>query len=1062
MSEYVGNRIVPTHGGIWNSAKSYEPLVIVYEEGTGDSYISRKDVPAGTGLEQEDYWALCARFSEQMELYQEDVDAAVALTNSNKSTLNSRMDTLEARLDANVTASTDPDADYAAEVVDARVDDTGKTRTSLGDNIRSIGGVRTFQNILDAWTREYGYINETGSYMAGSSSSTWVCWRYIPVTGSKILVSGKFGYMSGKDEYCNIWCYDKDRNSLGGAFRAESGKDYDNEEVELLDGAAYISVSSSSSYIGTDYETRIYLMPDVRASRLLNNYASTWQGINGQIAVTFSKSAGTVDVEVLKTSTYLCRKVNGESYKQSGVTVDDSAEFEFTPSGWWAIYWEDSTDDDGNDTSGWRVESTGSNWDRLFTVDRFVLAVFYDNLVFYAAPVANGNSGYFTINGVEYGNVAGSVGTALGYSKYLSHTAYLSNYSTTTVKPGIEIDTEAGTIQITGQSLAILDNRAFLWLYADDEPYAISEGALAMIQASSPQMVIFGIEYSGTGTSKPNFYTTAEFMALGQNGYYIASLWKGLFYFPHMSTDFPFTYNGTSYKAAELFDTEDKETYVEKKYCTAFGSSTIYLASGSLEIDRENLTIQVTGRMLGCTEKYYRYVWIAAQEEPQDWILTSSPTYMSILAYDSGTESINLYDATQFAALGRGGFYIASFYQGKFYNAHMSPDVKITLDGTEYYAGALFFEDNSAYVPSNCRGAYDNDGISDIAIPKVLHCMEGRQLSCYYDSLSRFEGSENLYRFTYSTTTAGATITRNELCWNYTPGEDATDFTMTAIRLNRVTAANQETKAITVKVNHPLTKSITKNVCICGDSLVDNKYLAQEVWDMLDEDGDCVINHIGTRGGSGYEHEGRGSWKWATYLQGDDYSGKSNAFWNTDDDCLDFQWYCKQNGYDGIDYMLIALGTNDISQGSTAYSTFASLATIINNAKQFIDVLLSEDRGYPNCKVGIGLIGPGSDYSYLISSSMYTFRKSSNTLNQLYLSTFDNGAYHENVTCFSHGMMTNRKYAYPYSDKAISDRYSETSRTLTNSIHPSARGYQAWADGYYNMIRGFLTEDAES
>lgn len=137
MSEYVGNRIVPTHGGIWNSAKSYEPLVIVYEEGTGDSYISRKDVPAGTGLEQEDYWALCARFSEQMELYQEDVDAAVALTNSNKSTLNSRMDTLESRIAANVAASTDADADYAAEVVDARVSEAGKTYGSLGQHLRT-------------------------------------------------------------------------------------------------------------------------------------------------------------------------------------------------------------------------------------------------------------------------------------------------------------------------------------------------------------------------------------------------------------------------------------------------------------------------------------------------------------------------------------------------------------------------------------------------------------------------------------------------------------------------------------------------------------------------------------------------------------------------------------------------------------------------------------------------------------------------------------------------------------------------------------------------------------
>ena len=69
MSEYIGNRIVPRHDGVWDKTKEYEPLTIVYEEATGDSYISRKSVPAGTLLAQEEYWAMCSRFSEQMALH---------------------------------------------------------------------------------------------------------------------------------------------------------------------------------------------------------------------------------------------------------------------------------------------------------------------------------------------------------------------------------------------------------------------------------------------------------------------------------------------------------------------------------------------------------------------------------------------------------------------------------------------------------------------------------------------------------------------------------------------------------------------------------------------------------------------------------------------------------------------------------------------------------------------------------------------------------------------------------------------------------------------------------
>ena len=72
MSEYIGNRIVPHHDGVWDKAKEYEPLTIVYEESTGDSYMSRKPVPAGTLLSQEEYWAMCSRFSEQMALYRQN------------------------------------------------------------------------------------------------------------------------------------------------------------------------------------------------------------------------------------------------------------------------------------------------------------------------------------------------------------------------------------------------------------------------------------------------------------------------------------------------------------------------------------------------------------------------------------------------------------------------------------------------------------------------------------------------------------------------------------------------------------------------------------------------------------------------------------------------------------------------------------------------------------------------------------------------------------------------------------------------------------------------------
>ena len=149
MSEYIGNRIVPRHDGVWDKAKEYEPLTIVYEESTGDSYMSRRPVPAGTLLSQEEYWAMCSRFSEQMALYRQNtaeeveqlrtdtasdvaalrkmtaqdvaditqkVDAANSAVAASKSEMDKTAETLKAQINANVKASTDKNANYAQEL----------------------------------------------------------------------------------------------------------------------------------------------------------------------------------------------------------------------------------------------------------------------------------------------------------------------------------------------------------------------------------------------------------------------------------------------------------------------------------------------------------------------------------------------------------------------------------------------------------------------------------------------------------------------------------------------------------------------------------------------------------------------------------------------------------------------------------------------------------------------------------------------------------------------------------------------------------------------------------
>ena len=46
MPKYVGRRIVPKHGGIWDKTKEYEELMSFLVQVTGGCYISKLPGPA--------------------------------------------------------------------------------------------------------------------------------------------------------------------------------------------------------------------------------------------------------------------------------------------------------------------------------------------------------------------------------------------------------------------------------------------------------------------------------------------------------------------------------------------------------------------------------------------------------------------------------------------------------------------------------------------------------------------------------------------------------------------------------------------------------------------------------------------------------------------------------------------------------------------------------------------------------------------------------------------------------------------------------------------------------
>lgn len=148
------------------------------------------------------------------------------------------------------------------------------------------------QNIMKNWVIKNGYANQNGNLVA---SESWRVAHMVPVSGDAILVDGQFGYMSGRNDYNNVVCYDMDRKFLGGCFRAESGKVYDNYVITLLPNTRFISVTTNEKLFSKDqhvmlfcfrtiqHRYRLLTSTDPVVSTVIDNRQDTFRDLNGAV-----------------------------------------------------------------------------------------------------------------------------------------------------------------------------------------------------------------------------------------------------------------------------------------------------------------------------------------------------------------------------------------------------------------------------------------------------------------------------------------------------------------------------------------------------------------------------------------------------------------------------------------------------------------------------------------------------------------------------------------------------------------------------------------------------------
>ena len=87
---YVGHRYVPKIFGEWDNKNEYEGLSIVTHE--GNSYTSKKRVPVGIDILNEEYWVVTGNYNAQVEYYRDEVRKLSKDVESNSGNISSNLD----------------------------------------------------------------------------------------------------------------------------------------------------------------------------------------------------------------------------------------------------------------------------------------------------------------------------------------------------------------------------------------------------------------------------------------------------------------------------------------------------------------------------------------------------------------------------------------------------------------------------------------------------------------------------------------------------------------------------------------------------------------------------------------------------------------------------------------------------------------------------------------------------------------------------------------------------------------------------------------------------------
>lgn len=155
---YVGNRYVPYYDGLWDAAKQYESLTAVTQD--NNAYISRKPVPAGTPVTDQEFWAFWG-----------SGNAVIDALSTRVTALEGRVNGVEVRL----TASEQEILDLASRMTNAEtnIDQLFATTNAHDDSISQLlSEISAIKNTISAMQSDINTLQNTTEKVANKNTGS--------------------------------------------------------------------------------------------------------------------------------------------------------------------------------------------------------------------------------------------------------------------------------------------------------------------------------------------------------------------------------------------------------------------------------------------------------------------------------------------------------------------------------------------------------------------------------------------------------------------------------------------------------------------------------------------------------------------------------------------------------------------------------------------------------------------------------------------------------------------------------------------------------------------------